>query len=206
VAGFFITFEGIHGAGKSTVLRATAKSLEAIGFPSITVIDQQGTVIGKRLRRINLDIVKDPIVEALLIAAIRRENVIEVIRPNVTNGKIVLAERFNDALFSFQGAGRGLKMTFLKELAINIQEDLVPDLTILLDLEPKIALARLKVKHRIENEHLEFHEKVREGYLAIARGNPQRIKVINANLGKREVFNEVWLTVTKFLESRELKT
>ena len=202
--GIFITFEGIHGSGKSTIISMLCERLKAMGLDTITLVDQQGTTVSRKIRQINLKYDVDPITEAFLIASARRQNVEKVIKPNIQTRKIILCERFNDALFAFQGAGRGLPSDLLECIASAVQDDLQPDLTILLDIDPPIALSRIssKLNHRIEREPVSFHEKVRQGYLELAKQHPERIKVLKADLAPHFVFENAWKEIEKIIENR----
>jgi len=204
--GMLITIEGIHGAGKTTVCKMLVEKLEEMGVKVILSIDQAGTKLGKKIREINLenDYSIDVLTEALLIAAARRQNIAEVIKPYLLEGKIIISERYTDAYFAFQGYARGLPQEFLDCINSAITEGINPDLTILLDLDPKVALTRLQSyqMHRIEKEPLEFHEKVRLGYLEQAKKFPDRIKIIDANRAINHVFRDVWYIVKEYLMSK----
>jgi dTMP kinase len=201
--GILITIEGIHGAGKTTVCKMLVEKLKKMGIEAMLSIDQAGTEIGKKIREINLEknYSIDLLTEALLIAAARRQNIAEVIKPYLLEGKVIISERYTDAYFAFQGYARGLPQEFLESVNSVITKGISPDLTILLDLDPKVALTRLKGSqmHRIEKEPLEFHEKVRFGYLEQAKKFPNRIKIINANKDKTYVFKDVWSIVEEYL-------
>ncbi|MDI3544264.1 MAG: dTMP kinase [Candidatus Woesearchaeota archaeon] len=201
--GIFITIEGIHGSGKSTISQMLFERLKELKLDVIFVLDQAGTETGRKIRRINLEEGNDVdvLTEALLIASARRQNISEVIKPNLSQGKIVISERYVDAYFAFQGFARGLPLKFLECINDTISEGIMPDLTILLDLNPKIALSRLdlNLSHRIEREPLDFHKKVREGYLSQAKKYPDRIKIIDSDLSIDKVFEKVWKTVKDFL-------
>ncbi len=202
--GLFITFEGIHGCGKSTLMSMLAKKLRDSKLNVVSVVDQQGTRIGRELRKINLETrynSVDYLTEALLVAASRRQNVVEIIKPNLASGRIVLCERYNDAFFAFQGIGRGLDINLLECISAAVAEGVEPDLTFLLDIDPQIAISRLELfpKHRIEKEAITFHNRVREGYLAQAKKHPDRIIVLNTALQINDVFDNIWKEVEKVL-------
>lgn len=174
------------------------------GFEVVHSIDQQGTVVGRELRKINLeheDVRIAPLTEALIIAAARHQNVSEVIKPGLNRGQIVIGERFNDAFFAFQYSGRGLLTKIVEDLSDMVADGIEVKLTILLDVDPGIALERIEPssRHRIEKESLEFHRKVREGYLVLAEKYPERIKIVDANKPIDEVFVEVWEEVKKVI-------
>jgi len=204
--GLLITIEGIHGAGKTTISRMLVQKLKEMGIKVIFSVDQAGTELGKKIRKINLQekYSVDILTEALLVAAARRQNIVEVIKPNLSQGKIIISERYADAYFAFQGFARGLPQDFLERISLTITEGIEPDLTILLDLNPKIALSRLKScqMHRIEKEPIEFHEKVRRGYIEHAKKFPKRIKIIDASRPIKVVFSGVWSKVKNLLVSK----
>lgn len=204
--GILITVEGIHGAGKTTICKMLIEKLKKLRIDVILSIDQAGTELGKKIREINLEekYSVDILTEALLIAAARRQNIAEVIKPNLLQGKVIISERFTDAYFAFQGYARGLSSKFLECVNLAITEGVIPDLTILLDLDPKVSLSRLQTHqmHRIEKESLEFHKKVRIGYIQQQKCSPNRIKIINANRPINNVWNDVWNIVEEYLAMR----
>lgn len=208
MSGLFITIEGGHGCGKSTIIKMLKARLEEAGFQVVISVDQKGTVIGRELRRINLEQGKDIAVftEALLIAAARHQNVVEVIKPALDEDKIVIGERYNDAFFAFQGFGRGLPIDLLERINLAVADGLEPYFTILLDVDPVVALTRieLKEKHRIERESIAFHRKIRTGYLEQAKKYPERIKVFDASFPPEKVFTNVWPEVLKVLKGELL--
>jgi len=202
--GLLITIEGGHGCGKSAISSMLCKRLRDLGLQVIETADQQGTNVGRRIVKINLEHRSEaivPLTEALLIAAASHQNVEEVIKPNLKHGKIVVCERYNDAFFVFQGFARGLPQGLLRCISDAVTDGITPDLTILLDADPRIALARIEVRqrHRIEREALGFHEKVRNGYLALAKEHPERIEVFEASLPLNVVFQNVWERVKKLV-------
>ena len=201
--GILISIEGIHGSGKSTFSKILIQNLEKYGINPIYTNDQGGTETGKKIRKLNLKEGSkiDVITEALLIAAARRQTVSEIIKPNLTKGELIICERFTDAYYAFQGSARGLPIEFLEEINLRVSEEIYPNLTILLDLEPAIALSRLEdqSKHRIEKESIEFHSKVREGYLSQAKKYPDRIKIINAAQPIENVLKQGLIIVKNFL-------
>lgn len=200
--GLLITIEGVHGCGKSTVTSKICERLRQKNFKVVHVVDQQETEIGRKLRQINLeseDNSIDPITEALIIAAARHQNVVEVINPNLDLGRIVISERFNDALFAFQHFGRGLPRKFVESLNTAVADGIEPTLTLLLDMDSAEAMDRIdpSARHRMERLPNDFHARVRQGYLDQARRYPKRIKVINANSSADGVFKAVWKEVNQ---------
>lgn len=194
----FISFEGGEGSGKTTIIKQLKIDLEKQGFKVLQTREPGGSEIAEEIRQIILNIANvkmDPRTEALLYAASRRQHLVEVILPALQNGNIVLCDRFVDSSLAYQGYARGLGINQIYELNRFAIEDLLPGLTIYLDLDPKIGLRRIKDNNRACNrldlESLEFHKKVREGYLLIAKQYPTRIKVVNGSLSKEKLYEEV---------------
>jgi dTMP kinase len=192
VRGRFITLEGIDGAGKSTHLAWLAAHLQARGVVVRVTREPGGTALGEKLRALLLD--KDQPMhletETLLMFAARREHIDKVIGPALERGEWVLCDRFTDATFAYQGAGRGVNAARLAILEQWVQGGLQPDLTIVFDLPPAIGRARagsIKTPDRFEREDTEFFERVRDGYLQRAKASPQRIRVVDATRSLAEV-------------------
>jgi len=208
----FITFEGIEGAGKTTqALRLRDWLEKAKGRSVLFTREPGGTPAGDRIRDILLrpDLTLQPETELFLLLASRRELCRNVIQPALDRGEIVIADRFGDSSVAYQGAGRGLRMETVRELVRVATGGLEPDLTILLDIEPRLGLERcLKVekseklggdRDRMESESLEFFEKVRAGYLDIAGKEPDRFRVIGVEGDEDAIFGEVKATVEGIL-------
>lgn len=196
----FITLEGCHGCGKTTVTTKIVERLRQRGKEVLVVADQAATEFGREIRRINMEQERyrpSLLTEALLIAAVRHQNVIEIIKPGLQAGKVVISERFNDAFIAFQVFGRGLPMDFIADLGKAIAAGLEPQLTVLLDIDPRIGLARIpeSARHRFEREPIEFHDRVREGYLAQAKRFPSRIRTVDASQAAASVVDDVWHAV-----------
>ncbi|WP_242848868.1 dTMP kinase [Syntrophomonas palmitatica] len=188
--GLFISLEGIDGSGKTSLREWLLSNL--IGFDVITVREPGGTVISEKIRAILLDVRSQGMTsssEAFLYAAARSQLVEEVIKPALNAGKVVIADRYLDSTIAYQGYGRGLDLRFLNTLNELCTGGLRPDLTLLLDLEPLEGQQRrgTAAPDRLEKEGLEFQDKVRRGYLEIARLQPQRIKVLDASKNLNEV-------------------
>jgi dTMP kinase len=194
VRGRFITFEGIEGSGKSSQITLLTDHLRS-KQPAVAVTltrEPGGTPIGDQVRKILLDpenSALDPSAELLLYAASRAQHLREVIRPALESGSIVLCDRFSDATIAYQGYGRGLDLDMIHALDRLVTAGMRPDLTILLDVETAVGLARargrnnqqgLETEARFENEALVFHERVRQGYLTLAREAPDRMKIVDA--------------------------
>ena len=183
--GRFISFEGVDGAGKSTQLAWVTELLTNRGVPTTVTREPGGTAIGERIRDILLHTTEPihPETEALMMFAARREHIDKVISPALGRGEVVLCDRFTDATFAYQGGGSGVDAVRLESLERWVQGELQPDLTLYFDLPVAIAKQRighLRVGDRFESEADDFFERVRAAYLARARANPQRIRVIDA--------------------------
>lgn len=200
--GRFITFEGIDGCGKSTQLRILSQWLRDHGTDVVETIEPGGTSIGRQIRRILLDPASvdiQPRAELLLYFASRAQNVDEVIRPALEAGRTVLCDRFTDSTLVYQGCGRGLDIEVVRDLDRIACRGLQPDLTILIDIDLESSLARAKRRNervgpsesRIDEESGAFHERVRQGYLALAKANPDRIVVIDGTAGIAEVAQRI---------------
>ena len=197
----FITLEGIEGSGKSTQIRKLAERL-----PSALVTKEPGgTPTADKIRAILLDTREkiDPVAELFLFAASRRQHVMEVIRPTLAQGRVVLCDRFTDATLAYQGFGRRLDLDRLRWLNEWATDSLRPDLTLIFDLPEEVGLTRARSRNsaapvdegRFELEDLRFHRRVREGYLALALEDPQRYVVIDANGTADQVFERTWEVV-----------
>jgi len=193
----FITFEGIEGSGKSTQLRRVAALLP----DAVITKEPGGTAIGDRVRAILLDSGSslDPMAEMFLFAASRRQNVIEVIRPAIARGAVVLCDRYTDATLAYQGFGRRLDLDRLRTLNAWATDALPPDLTLLFDLAEETGIARARSRNagaatdegRFEAEDLRFHRRVREGYLALASADAKRFAIVDGSGAEDEVFARV---------------
>ncbi len=191
--GTFITFEGIEGSGKSTQIALLANYLTARGVRYVLTREPGGTLIGDQIRKILLDPanrVLDPAAELLLYAASRAQHLREIIVPALAGGANVLCDRFSDATLAYQGYGRGLNIEMIRALDQIVTAGMRPDLTLLFDIEAASGIARargrnnsrgLEAEARFENEELAFHERVRQGYLALLAQEPERIQVVDAS-------------------------
>ena len=195
--GAFITFEGVEGCGKTTQIQLLEAHLRGQGREVVVTREPGGPPIAEAIRAILLDPehhAMGPITELLLYAAARAQHVCEIIWPALALGKTVLCDRFADSTAAYQGAGRGVapeQLQFLHDLATG---GLQPDLTFLLDLSPAAGLARARNRgraDRLEQESLLFHERVREGFLALAAGAPNRIVVLNGDQSGEEIAAEI---------------
>ena len=210
MAGAFITFEGIDGCGKSTQLRLLASELRVRGLDVVTTREPGGTPIGQRLRAVLLDVQEqvDPLTELLVFAADRAQHVRTLLRPALAANKIVMSDRYADATVAYQGSGRGFKPEVIQEIVQLATDGLIPDLTLLFDLSvPESAMRtrrRLAAKHsdRLDREHAEFHERVRNAYMEIAKAQPERVRVIDARGSVQETQQLVMGIVMPFLRER----
>lgn len=194
MTGKFITFEGIDGAGKSTHLAWFAQQLQAKLAPQgkkvVVTREPGGTPLGERLREVLLHERMHLETEALLMFAGRREHIAEVIQPALDAGDWVISDRFTDATFAYQGGGRGLAIDRLEALERWVQQGLQPTKTILFDLAPEIAAARLadaRTPDKFEAESAQFFLRTRAEYLRRAAAEPNRFVVLNANRGRADI-------------------
>jgi dTMP kinase len=198
--GLFITFEGIDGAGKSTHIDALAVAFKAQGRAVTLTREPGGTLLAEKLRAMILADAMDPLTEALLIFAARRDHLREVIEPALARGDVVLCDRFTDATFAYQGAGRGFDAKVLEQLEQWVQRSgpdgglRQPDMTLLFELAPEQAAARLagaRLPDRFEAQPLVFFQRVAKGYAARARAAPDRFVRIDASLERHKVWQQV---------------
>lgn len=180
--GFFLSIEGIEGAGKSTLAEALAQHFGARGCEIVLTREPGGTRIGDAIRNVLLSDGKEMShrTELLLFEAARAQHVDELIRPALASGAVVICDRYADSSLAYQGHARGFSHSGVQTLNDFATKALKPDVTILLDLPASAGLARQKGLDRISSQGLAFHESVRNGYLALAEAEPQRIKVIDA--------------------------
>lgn len=189
----FITLEGGEGAGKSTAMRYLQQQLLQLGVDLMTTREPGGTVIAEQIRQILLKKQGEaltPATELLLVFAARSQHITEVIRPALASGQWVLCDRFTDASFAYQGGGRGVDWHMIESLEQFVQQDLRPDLTILLDAPPALGMKRIQRRaelDRIETEQLAFFERVRQAYLLRAKQDSKRFVVINTAKSLSEV-------------------
>jgi len=206
--GKFITFEGIDGSGKSTQLRMLANELRVRGFNVLPTSEPGGTPLGRRLREAFLETEENvaPLAELLLFAADRAQHVNFLVKPALAEGKIVISDRYADATFAYQGAGRGFSESTVNQVIELATDGLKPDLTLFFDLPIEKAVLRTnnrtdagEQKNRMDKETAGFYARVREGYLKIAANEPERFRVVHAEGSPSEVQVRVVEIVTKFL-------
>lgn len=196
--GIFITFEGLDGAGKTTQIRLLERYLRQKGHDVLVTREPGGTPLGEEIRKVLLnpyyrDI--DGVTEMYLYAASRAQHVRQVIKPALEKGKIVLCDRFVDSSVAYQGFGRGLGMDVVEAVNRYALGGIIPDLTIFLNIRPEDSLARSCIRSetpdRLESEELEFHKRVYEGFIALQRRYPDRVKKVDASKSIDEVFHQV---------------
>jgi dTMP kinase len=199
-AGLFITFEGIDGAGKSTHIAALAEAFRASGRRITLTREPGGTPLGEKLRELVLNDAMDPLCEALLMFAARRDHLQLVIEPALARGEVVLCDRFTDATFAYQGGGRGFDLSVLRQLEQWVQaraDDTglrQPDLTVWFDLPPAVAAQRLagaRVPDRFEAQPVAFFQRVVEGYEKRLNAEPGRFVRVASDQPKEAVWQAV---------------
>jgi dTMP kinase len=199
--GWFITFEGGEGTGKSTQLALVDEWLRTLGHATVVTREPGGTALGDAIRALLLDPDQQPdgVSEIFLLEASRRDHVERVIRPALDAGKIVLCDRFTDSSLVYQGLVRGLGWDEVQKLNELATGGLEPDLTLVFDMDPEKALARARSRNsldpvresRLDDEPAAFHNKVREGFLELARREPDRVHVIDAAGRPEKVFTRI---------------
>ncbi|HIL64249.1 MAG TPA: dTMP kinase [Porticoccaceae bacterium] len=201
----FLTVEGAEGVGKSTHIETIKKFLDSRDIPHILTREPGGTPVAERIRELLLAVDEDETLcelsELLLVFAARAQHLERVVKPALAQGKWVICDRFTDATYAYQGGGRGLDVAIIASLESLVQGELKPDLTIILDLDPRIGIQRASERgelDRFEREQIEFFDKVRQRYLDIAAANPQRCAVIDAGNDLATVSSEL----RKILRSR----
>ena len=212
MAGCFITFEGVEGSGKTTQIRLAGEFLREKGFPVFMTQEPGGTPLGERIREILLnrggfDISGEA--EVFLFAAARAQHTDAVIRPALDKGQVILCDRFSDATIAYQAYGRGLPLEAVREICRFASRGLSPRLTLLFDLPVEKGLERAfrriagreerSREDRFEREHLDFHRRIREGYLTIAREEPDRVKIVDASRDIESTRLEVRAILSSFL-------
>ena len=191
----FITLEGPEGSGKTTAVEAAVKALEEKGYQIVRTREPGGTPIAEQIREVILDkrnTSMDPRTEALLYAASRRQHLVEKVWPALKEGKIVICDRYLDSSLAYQGGARGLGVDNVLNVNLFATENTFPDLTLLFDIKPEEGLKRIAANasrevNRLDLEKLEFHNKVRETFLSLAKRYPERFVIIDASKSREEV-------------------
>lgn len=207
MSGYFITFEGGEGAGKTSILHALETKLQAMGYDVLTTREPGGIDIAEKIRHIILNpdhTAMDGRTEALLYAAARRQHLVEKVLPALEKGKVILCDRFIDSSLAYQGYARGLgidEVFTINQFAI---QNAMPDLTLFFDIEPRKGLERIAVdkgreRNRLDLENIEFHEKVYKAYQQLVDRFPERIQVVNADQAMAQVEEDSLSLITQYL-------
>jgi dTMP kinase len=208
--GKFITLEGPEGSGKSTQLRMLAARLRAAGHKVFETAEPGGTPIGMQIRRVLLDQQNHEMcatTELLLMFAARAQNVEQWILPALGEGQIVLSDRFTDSSLVYQGIARGLGAEVVYEVDRIACRGLVPDLTVIVDIETETGLKRARARNtrtqdvetRLDEQELSFHRRVRDAYHQLAADEPNRVKIIDGGRDENSVSDDIWRTVLTIL-------
>ena len=198
----FVVFEGGEGSGKSTQAKLLRSKLLKEGYPAVLTREPGGTPIGNRLRRlIKWDSRITIQTELLFILAARSQLITEIIRPALNNESTVICDRYIYSTLAYQGYGRRMDLHLLTSLCNFVTESLLPQLVVLLDMDPEESLSRLREgRDRFEREGLDFHRRVREGYLKLAAAEPERWLVIDASLSRKEIKDLIWQRVERLVD------
>lgn len=210
----FITFEGPEGAGKTTILKMIKEQLKQDGFDVIVTREPGGSEISEQIRQVILNkdnTLMDSWTEVLLYIAARQQHLVEKILPEKKNNKIIISDRFSDSTLAYQGYARNLDINKVNVIQTMIFENYQPDLTVLFDIKPEIGLQRIlarKSEHlnRLDEEKIEFHQKVYNGYKKIAAKNPKRIQIIDASLKENIVFSSAYELIKVLIEEKGFKS
>lgn len=201
--GYFITFEGVEGCGKTTQIKLLAELLTQLGYTAVLTREPGGCPIADKIRTILLDaenIAMTSMAELMLYGAARAQHIAEVIMPALESNKIVLCDRFCDATVAYQSFGRGINRDIIDTLNHHACQGIIPNLTVLIDCDPTIGLKRAKQRiettkgpreERFELEELAFHKRVHSGYLKLATEQPQRFLVIDGTEGIDAIFYKI---------------
>lgn len=201
LTGLFITLEGPEGAGKSTQLARLVARLQGAGVAHTVTREPGGTPLGTRVREVLLDpeLTIDPLPEFLLYSASRAQLVLNVIRPALGRGEVVVCDRYADSSLAYQGFGRGLGEDLLQDITRAATGGLTPDLTVLLDLDPAVGLRRAAERggnpDRLERADFAFHQRVREGFRTLAAHEPTRFLLLDATRDAEELETDIWQAV-----------
>ncbi len=205
--GFFITFEGCEGCGKSTQTRLLNKRLHNYEIPTVLTQEPGGTPLGNKVRdllKVKRDINIGPLAELFLFSSCRSQLIADVINPALNSGKVVICDRFTDSTVVYQGYGRGLDLKLIASVNEMATGGLEPDLTVLLDTVPELGLKRKpnSADDRFEAENIAFHRKIREGYLNLAKGKPGRWLVVGPGQTIERVSDIIWEHLAPIIHSR----
>ena len=198
--GKFITLEGVDGAGKTTHVKFIKKYLSDLGVNFVMTREPGGTLLGEQLREILLHEQMTPETETLLMFAARNEHSEKVIRPNLTEGKVVISDRFTDATYAYQSGGKGVKEKKIDILKEWVQGNLQPNFTFLFDLSVEVSIERLNKTRELdkfEREEKSFHENIRQKYLLLAKASPDRFCILNSEESIEEIQNQIKLKLDR---------
>ncbi len=213
----FITFEGVEGSGKTTQIQRLKRYLTRKGIPCKVTREPGGCSIAEKIRKILLDPDHHemvPMTELLHYEAARAQHVIEIVKPFVETGGVVLCDRFTDATLAYQGYGRKIDLKRIERLNRLSSQGIRPAVTFLLDCPSDVGLKRaiqrnrtlkLEKEERFEREEIQFHRRVRNGYLTIARREPHRVKVIDTRQGEEKVFEKIQKIVDNLIKEKRVR-
>jgi dTMP kinase len=194
-----ITFEGVEGSGKTTQMRRLGRWLKRQGYPVEHTREPDGTALGVAVRRL-FERGPQPLAELFLFLAARHQHVAERVAPWLERGRVVLSDRYADATVAYQGYGRGLDLEMIRELNVRATGGVLPDLTVLFDLDPAAGFRRIgRRRDAFERQALAFHRRVRRGYREIQRTEPKRVRLVDAARPPRAVAADVQAIVGEFL-------
>jgi dTMP kinase len=194
-----ITFEGVEGSGKTTQMRRLGRWLGRQGYRVELTREPDGTALGAAVRRL-FEKGPAPLAEMFLFLAARHQHVVERIRPWLEKGRVVLSDRYADATVAYQGHARGLDPELIRELNVRATGGVLPDLTLLFDLDPAAGFRRIgRRRDTFERQALAFHRRVRRGYLEIQRAEPKRVRLIDAGRPPAVVAAEIRAIVGEYL-------
>lgn len=205
----FITLEGPEGSGKTSAVKVVVERLTKMGYNIVQTREPGGTPIAEQIRNVILDVNNtklDPRAEALLYAASRRQHLVEKVWPALKEGKIVICDRFLDSSLAYQGGARNLGLDNILNINMFATEGTFPDLTLLFDIDPKIGLERIaknanREVNRLDLEKLDFHKKVRQTFLELAKRFPNRFVVIDASKSMEEVAENTYKAIMEKLNA-----
>ena len=208
--GLFVTIEGVEGCGKTTIGKMIVDKLISDGYEVIYTREPGGIEIAEQIRKVILDFNNtnmDARTEALLYAASRRQHLVEKVIPALKENKVIICDRFVDSSLAYQGHARGLGIEKVYEINKFAIDTVMPDLTLLFDLDPKLGLERISANksrevNRLDLEKLEFHKLVREGFLIIENLEPNRVKKVYASKTIEEVFNDAYSLILEALNKK----
>ncbi|MCC5833519.1 MAG: dTMP kinase [Opitutales bacterium] len=204
--GYLISFEGSEGSGKTTQISQMASHFESAGYDVVVTREPGGTPIGEEIRRILMHATESvnmfPETELLLFAASRAQLVREVIQPALDEGKIVLCDRFMDSTTVYQGVARKIQSGPVHLINTFAVGEVVPDVTVVIDIPAEVGFERIRhrvndLPDRMEAENIEFYQKVRNGYLMLAKAMPERFVVVDGELSEKEVTSQIWKELRK---------